>query len=471
MALETERLRINADTRVLVIGLGRNGGGAGIVRYLLRAGATVTVTDTKSAEELESTLAELREEQGFDEIVFRLGEDSVELLADVETVIKSPGVPYSAPLVEEARTQGTPVLTDMDLFFQDLEEREGARPYIIGVTGTRGKSTTSTLIYEFLKREGYETYLAGNIGRSVLDILPFIREHTYVVLELSSFQLEDFPYRPDIGVITNLFADHLNRHGSMAAYARAKRNLIENQTSHDYAVLNAEQADVEEMADHTEAKIRWFGLNAEGLNREAWIEDDHIYIQRSRDPICAREECALSGDHNTRNLLAALSVASVLDLSVESMNEVVTHFAGLPDRLEHVRTRGGVSFINDTTSTMPEATIAALQAFQDTPMHVIAGGGDKDVSYEELAQWIQTTSVQTVTLLPGKASDILLSLLRDIPDLDLHMVDSLDRAVHVASENAREGDVVLFSPAATSFVSFANEFERGEVFRNVVDDL
>ncbi|MFB6224870.1 MAG: glutamate ligase domain-containing protein, partial [Candidatus Paceibacteria bacterium] len=258
------------------------------------------------------------------------------------------------------------------------------------------------------------------------------------------------------------------------AYRDAKANIVRHQSSEDWAVLNAEQAWVSSMAEDTPSQVRYYSTQPFPTENQkgVWLDaEGNISTSHADRPIAHTSDIALRGTHNVKNVLAALSVANILNIPSDVQVQVLRTFRGLPNRLEVVCTHQDVTYINDTTSTMPEATLAALEVFSDQVVHLIAGGQSKDVSYQELIETIQTSSVRTIILLPGTVSELLQTHLRLAANQELHTVDDLQTAVTIAQQKANPNDVVLFSPAATSFASFKNEFDRGETFRQAVHTL
>jgi len=355
---------------------------------------------------------------------------------------------------------------------------------IIGITGTRGKSTTSSLIYEILKPIYKNIVLAGNIRISVLDVLPTIKKEGMAVLELSSWQLEGLPVHkksPHIAVMTNIMPDHLNRYKSMQAYIEAKKNIFRFQHKRDYLVLNSDDEALRELAREASSQVYFYGINSipslvrEGDERVrvgAWVKDGKIVFGESAEEIMDTKDVKLLGTHNLYNVLAAVTATKIEGASSRSIQDTVSKFSGLADRLQPVGTVKGVVYINDTTSTIPEATIAALQSFSDHSVILIAGGTDKGLEYVNLAQYISSYShIKKVLLLPGNATDKLKKEIHDKDYKNTTDVENMEEAVLQASSLGQEGDVVLMSPGAASFGLFKNEFERGEKFKELVGKL
>ncbi|MGC8874577.1 MAG: UDP-N-acetylmuramoyl-L-alanine--D-glutamate ligase [Chloroflexia bacterium] len=466
--------------KVLVMGLGLHGGGLGVTRFLLREGAEVTVTDLRTAEELAPSIQALEGEP----VRFVLGEHRVEDFVHADLVIRNPAVPYDSPFLQLAREHGIPVEMEMTLFFALCPGR------ILGVTGTKGKSTTTALLGEILRRRFPDTVVAGNIRVSALEALWAIRPETPVVLELSSWQLEGLGERgfsPHLAVVTNLYPDHLNRYPSWEDYVEAKRQIYRHQRPQDILVLNAEDPEVRSFARDAPGRVAWFGveLQAEGdalrtadgtrvplgAGAASIVEERVVWIGSEGDaqPVCELAKIRLVGRHNRANVLAATAAAALFGVDLATIGDGIASFAGLADRLEWVAEVGGVTFRNDTTSTTPASTIAALQALEGGIV-LIAGGADKGLDYEAMAR-MAAERTRGVALLEGTAADKLERALRTAGARLLGRFGDLRAAVRAAASVAQPGDTVLLSPGCASFGLFRHEFERGERFREAVHEL
>lgn len=469
------------EKKITVIGLGVHGGGVGVARFLVKAGAHVLVTDLKKEQELRNSIRALK---GLP-IQFVLGQHRNEDFSRADMVIKNPAVSENAKPLQIARENKVPIETDIGIFF------ELCPAPIIGITGTRGKSTTSALIYEILKSVYKNTVLAGNIRVSALDELPKVKKEGMVVLELSSWQLEGLPVHkksPHVAIMTNIMPDHLNRYKNMQAYIEAKKNIFRFQNKNDYLVLNHDDKILRELAQETRSRVYFYGVDTissllsgggggpDSLRKEAclgaWLKNEKIVFGKSAEDIMDKKDVKLLGAHNLYNVLAAITAAKIENISHESIRGAVSKFPGLADRLQRVKVVKGVAYINDTTSTIPEATIAALQSFSGQSIVLIAGGTDKGLEYGSLAECASThPSLKKVLLLPGTATDKLNRDLKNRSYENIVYIEDMEQAVLQASCIAQEGDVVLLSPAAASFGLFKNEFERGEKFKACVMNL
>ena len=427
---------------VLVMGLGLHGGGVGIARFLASRGASVTVTDLRSEQELRPSVNALAELP----IRFVLGEHRESDFRQVDLVVRNPAVPLDSPYLATARRSGVPIEMEMGLFFSEWPPAQ-----TIGVTGTRGKTTTATFIHHLLQAHGADTVLAGNMRVSAVGMLDSLKEDQTVVLELSSWQLEgldEHRISPAVAVVTNLLPDHLNRYEDMAAYADAKKIIVRHQNRSDLAVLNRENAYSKSFAAATPAEVLWFSHD---------------------DELPGWERARISGDHNRANLAAGILAASRFDIPQSTLERAIATFPGVPYRQELVAVVEGVRYVNDSTSTTPDATLAALSTLHGRII-LIAGGSDKGLSFLALATRIGSLGerIGRVILLTGAGTEALEPLLP--PHVCSHAEDMED-AVRQAADIARSGDTVLLSPACASFGQFANEFDRGDQFNRAVERL
>ncbi len=444
MNLPLDRARQQfANKKVLIFGLGLLGGGIGDVRFFHQVGAKVTVTDQKTETELTSALEALKNLP----ITFHLGEHLQSDIEDTDFIIKNPSVPDNHPLLEIARNLNKPVLMRSSLF-ASLSEAT-----IVGITGTRGKTTTTMMIHHLLSSllTDKKVLLGGNIlGVSDLELLSKIDDpqQTIVVLELSSWQLQGFKHAnlsPHIAVVTNLFPDHLNRYQTLADYYQDKQAIIVNQQPEDVAILNQDQPECKQWAETAVSQIKWFSKND-------LPETLHLKIP---------------GEHNRANAAAAIKVAEAFDVHPDQVVDVLNQFEGVPYRLETVSIHQGVSYINDTTATTPEAVNVALKSMKVPPIHIV-GGSDKGLPLELLADSINHYS-KKVILLKGSGTDKLKPLLNQ--DKIVGEFSNLTDAFNQAVSLAESGDIVLLSPGFASFGMFVNEFDRGEQFNQCTHHL
>ncbi len=455
--------------RVTIMGLGSFGGGVALTRYLATQGASVTVTDLQSADALQASLAALRDLP----VRYVLGEHRPPDFLDTDVVFVNPAVPLTSPYLALARTRGVPLDSEMNLFVRQCRGR------IIGITGSVGKSTTTSLLGSILQGHDPRTLVGGNIGRSLLPSLSDITPDTLVVLELSSFQLEHLAwqhYSPPLAIVLNLAPNHLDRHGTMEAYQRAKEHILAYQTPADTAILNWDDAIVRHMARRGQGQRLYFSMQdtlPEGFYRQGTT----LVMAKAghTTPLCQQSDLSVRGAHNFSNAAAAAAAAAILGVPPATIAQGLSTFRGLPHRLERVATKSGVEYYNDSKATTPLSTMRALQAFE-MPVILLAGGYDKGTPFEELGQVIQRRA--KVALVYGKTAAQLAQAIaqaaRDAPagpQPQVVQLLNLAAAVQQAAALAEPGDVVLLSPACASYDQFAHYEARGEHFRQLVEAL
>ncbi len=438
--------------RVLVMGLGLQGSGMASARYAAQQGAIVRVTDMKSPEVLAPSVQALA---GLP-IEFVLGMHRDEDFLWAEIVIRNPGVPLSSPYLQLARKHGASIEMEIGLFFLACPGR------IIGITGTRGKTTTATLIYNILRNSGVRTVLGGNVaGVETLSLLPQITPDTLVVLELLSWQLEGLaPHAisPSVAVMTNIYPDHLNTYNGMEDYAAAKANIFRFQHADNIAIFNYDNAWTRRFGEEAAART-WFTS----------IERGGSFARGSADLVpFSFIDTPLRGRHNLENVLLATTTARLLGVSDDLIATSVARFSGVAHRLEEVATLRGVQFINDSASTTPVAGRVAVEAFDD-PIVLVAGGNTKHLPLEDWPAAI-VQRCRDVVLLSGSGTDELLPALEEAANRlgagnpVRGVYDNFPAAMAAAVALAQPGDVLLFSPGFTSFGMFLNEFDRGDTF-------
>ena len=447
--------------RVTVMGLGSFGGGAGLARHLAEQGASVTVTDLKDAAALQDAVAAL---QGLP-VRFVLGEHRDGDFIDTDRVFVNPAVPLTSPYLQLARSHGVPLDSELNLFVRQCAGR------IIGITGSVGKTTTTSLLGGILQAHDARTLVGGNIGGSLLSRLPDIEPDTPVVLEISSFQLEHLDwlgYSPPLAVVLNLAPNHLDRHGTMAAYQAAKEVILAHQAPDDVAVLNWDDATVRAMAARGR---RLFYSVHEPLEAGVYRDGNALVLASNgeRCVLCHDSDLRLRGLHNLGNAAAAAAAAVTLGVPPAAIARGLQAFSGLPHRLEWVADKGGVAYYNDSKATTPFSTQCALQAFEQ-PVLLLAGGYDKGTPFDDLAHVAQAR-VRAALLYGHTAPKLAAALKRAPAPPDVIQLPTLDAALHRAAVLARPGDVVLLSPACASYDQFPHYEARGDRFRALVADL
>ena len=450
--------------RVTIVGLGKGRTASGIARFLVANGAHVTITDPLPREKL-------------GEGIGRLGETPVELvlgpssddaaLAEPDFVFVLNGVRPRSATVQRAIQRDIPVLTEIGLFF-----RLCPAP-IVGITGTKGKSTTTTLVAEILRRGPRRVVVGGNIGLSVIDGLSSIRPDDVVVLELSSFQLETLGRSPHVAVITNVLEDHLDHHGTREAYVAAKRHILAWQGSRDIAVLNLDDPTTVALHTGVPSEVQGYSVSLRP-KRGAYREPDGglaLVDGSSTSRFMHERELRVPGLHNVGNALAAAIVGQLHGVGEADIADVLRAFGGLPHRLESVAEIGGVLYVNDSQGTTPYATIPAIAAY-DRPAVLILGGVSKGADYAELAREVVRRARGAVLI--GRSADEISAALERAgagTALPVERATDMRDAVERATGLARRGDVVLLSPAAASFDMYTSYEERGEAFRAAVRGL
>ncbi len=452
------------------MGLGRFGGAIGAIRYLVKHGAEVLVTDLREQAALESSLAQLRETPPH---TLRLGEHRDEDFTTCDLVVASAAIPGDNRYLQLARERGIPVTREMNLFW----ERNPGR--VVAITGTNGKSTTTALTHALLSRAfPGRVWLGGNIGKSLLPEVEQIRPGDWVVLELSSFQLEDLaPLRPNpaVAVVTNFSPNHLDRHPSIAAYRSAKQQLLAFQTADQVAILNQDDPDVS--AWPTAARKFWFG--GDDIGREGmFVYTPGEFPRHAIFRLGLREQVyplgewlRLPGRHNVLNALAASATALALGAQAAHIEQGIREFAGLPHRLQLVAERDGVRYFNDSKSTTPAATVLALRSFR-APTWLIVGGYDKQIAFDDLLAEVATRPPSGITCI-GQVGEHLAAQLqqlvsaRNLPTKVQNCSD-LRAAMTLIGEHVRPGEVVLLSPGCASYDQFENYEHRGEEFTRLI---
>lgn len=451
---------------VLVMGLGTRQGGVGAARYAASAGANVRVTDVRTHEDLAEQLAELA---GLP-IGYTLGEHREEDFRWAEVVVRNPAVRRESPWLQLARRHGARVEMEMSLFL-----RACPAP-VAGVTGTKGKTTTTTLLHAMLRTRYPGATLAGNMGRSALAALPAISGGEPVALEISSFQVEaldEHRLSPHVAVITNISEDHLDRYTSFAEYAQVKARLAAHQRAGDVLVIPADDTRIDDLTRGFAGARATFALERHAGERAVWIERDVFMARwngelRELGPI---EALQLPGEHARMNALAAAAAALALGVEPAGIRRAIAGFSGVRDRLEQVATIGDVTYVNDTAATAPAAAIAALRAYAGRDLVVIAGGSDKRVPLEGFAAEL-ARHARYVLLLEGAVTPALQRLLVERGYAAIKgPFGRMDAAVDAASRLTRPGSVVLLSPGCASFGMFRDEFHRGDAFREAVARL
>lgn len=452
--------------RVLVVGFGKSG--VAVARYMARQGAKVTVTDMKQKSELSESVnicADLK-------IEYELGRHSSKAFTTAELIVVSPGVPLNIKPLDEAREAKVPVTNEIELAASALKEP------LIAVTGTNGKTTTTTMIGEIFAADGKTAYVGGNIGKPLLDYITENQKAEVVVAEVSSFQLE-LTQRliPAVALFTNLEEDHLDRYSDMESYTQAKKRLLSACDKNSFVVLNYDNPNVARFAGENPGKLIWFTkknpIQVGGPFAEQFVG---VYYdsatKRIVEKITGKDESydlsqfRLFGDHNKENLMAAICAARVMGVSPKAIQSVIASFKGVPHRLEFVRRKDGVFFFNDSKGTNVMSVQRSLAAFSN-PIILIAGGKDKNMDFSPLATLVRSKC--KILILVGEAKEKINRAIGDFAET--YLVGTFEEAVLLAYQKSRSGDIILLSPGCASYDMFRNYEERGDYFKKLVNQL
>lgn len=445
-----------AGKRIVILGAARQG--TALARFAAAVGAQVVVSDLRPVEKLTDVMADLADL----EIEMVLGEHPMSLLENADMLAVSGGVPLDAPLVQAAQERDIPITND------SLEFAKRVPTAVIGITGSAGKTTTTALTGVIAQVAGRRTWIGGNIGRPLITDLYKMDADDVVVQELSSFQLALWTRSPQVAAVLNITPNHLDRHKTMTAYVNAKANILRYQSADDTAVLCADDPGSLALRHLVKGRLRLFSLEKD-VQDGAVIHNGQIWLRNGRETaVCAVDDVQLRGRHNLLNVLAAVTLADAAGLSVDAMAEAIRTFKGVEHRLEIVRVRHGVQWINDSIATAPERALAALNAF-DAPIVLLAGGQDKEMVWDEWAQQVAQRCKQVILF--GALADLLAQKLAQQQMTAMTQVETMAQAVEMAAKTAVAGDVVLLSPGGTSFDAFTDFAARGEQFRQLVHEL
>jgi UDP-N-acetylmuramoylalanine--D-glutamate ligase len=452
---------ILSGKRVLIVGFARQG--QAIARWLPTIGALPVVTDSKLEDQLGINKAD------FPRTRFFLGDSPPELLDGVDLVCVSGGVPLTIPLVREAQRRGIPITNDAQLFVDRCPAP------IIGITGSAGKTTTTTLVGEMCKAAGMTTWVGGNIGSVLLDVMVGIRPEHQVVMELSSFQLELMYTSPQIGGILNITPNHLDRHGNMESYIRAKANIVLHQDANGIAVLGRDDPGARMIESICKSSVLWFSQR-EIVGDGAFLAGSRLFVGGMASTtgeaqlVCDVSDIPLRGEHNVANVLAACALAGAAGVEPDVMAATIRSFSAVPHRLETVRVLNGVTWVNDSIATAPERVVAALRSYTE-PLVLLAGGADKKLPWDDMILLALQKTRHIIAF--GRDGDIVVNTVKKHTGGTERVtrVQTLEEAVQQAAAIAQSGDVVLLSPGGTSYDAYLDFAQRGEHFRSLVNGL
>ena len=454
--------------KVLILGLGRypQGSGVSAALYFARQKADVLVTDLKTAKDLKDNVAQLKK---FKNVRFRMGKNLVSDIDWADVVVKNPDIRRNSELYKRALQLNKPIINDITVFL------EKSPCPVIGITGTRGKSTTTTWITDMLKQSGKSVYIGGNITVSPLTFLYKLKKTDIAVVELSSWLLETCGQNglsPNIAVWTNVMNDHLNTYDGLDDYIEAKAQIMRNQKPDDIFIPNLDDDRVSSYIFDAPAKVLGFSLKRKSKSA-AWISHGWIVLKKGSaiQKVLKAKDIRLSGEHNLSNALAAVVASSTAGANIAGIRKSLKTFSGIPYRQQIVAVKQGLTFVNDTTATTPDAASAALKRFasKNNRIHWICGGAEKSLPYEDLMKLVKKMQPDTHVLI-GTAFDRFTKALEK-QKIKYQKAESLKQAFERAVQSAKPGDIILLSPACASFGLFKNEFDRGNQFNNLVEKL
>lgn len=445
---------------VLVAGTGISGMGA--MELLVKTDAELILYDGNTELTVEGIQAKLPETDKKIEII--IGELTENVIKKIDIAVLSPGIPTDVPFVNQIRDAGVLIWGELELADQF------AKGSVVAITGTNGKTTTTTLVGEILKNHFDDVFVVGNIGTAYAGVALDTTENSHVVAETSSFQLETIDeFHPIVSAILNLTPDHLNRHHTMEGYVEAKKNIMKNQTADDYVILNYDDPLTRAIGEKAVPQVIYFS-STQILENGYYFHDRKIYYAENGETeiICSANGLKILGLHNMENIMAAVAMARCINVPMDKIRETITSFMGVEHRIEYVTEKQGVSYYNDSKGTNPDAAIKAIQAMV-RPTILIGGGYDKDSTYDE---WIEAFDGKVRYLvLMGETANKIAECARRHGFHEIIMVESLEEAVKVSASKAENGDAVLLSPACASWDMFKSYEVRGRMFKEFVHQL
>lgn len=447
------------NKNILLVGLAKTG--ISTIKHLNKLGAKVVVNDIKDKDKLKGILDELSD---LNNVEYILGYHP-ENVDDIDMAVVSPGVSLDLPFILKLKSKNIEIIGEVELAY-----RLSQNPMFIGITGTNGKTTTTSLVGEIFKKANIDTYIVGNIGNPVIDTVDTANENSVLVTELSSFQLESIDtFKPHVSAILNFTEDHLNRHHTMEAYMEAKARIFKNQDEKDFCVLNYDDKDVKSLSDNVEAKKIFFSRK-KSLDCGIYLdEDNNIIINIDKKiKLLNKDELSLPGNHNLENCMAAAAIAYVSNIDIDVIREVLKTFAGVEHRQEFVRNLNGIMFVNDSKATNPDSSIKAIESY-NRPIILIAGGMDKQSSFDEFLD-VAKENVYALVLL-GETAQRIKECAQNKGFNNIRIVKDMKEAVNASYQIAKDGDVVLLSPACASWDMYKSFEVRGIDFKDNVHNL
>ena len=447
------------NKNILLVGLAKTG--ISTIKHLNKLGAKVVVNDIKDKDKLKGILDEL---SNLNNVGYILGYHP-ENVDDIDMAVVSPGVPLDLPFILKLKSKNIEIIGEVELAY-----RLSQNPMFIGITGTNGKTTTTSLVGEIFKKANIDTYIVGNIGNPVIDTVDTANENSVLVTELSSFQLESIDtFKPHVSAILNFTEDHLNRHHTMEAYMEAKARIFKNQDEKDFCVLNYDDKDVKSLSDNVKAKKIFFSRK-KSLDCGIYLdEDNNIIINIDKKiKLLNKDELSLPGNHNLENCMAAAAIAYVSNIDIDVIREVLKTFAGVEHRQEFVRNLNGIMFVNDSKATNPDSSIKAIESY-NRPIVLIAGGMDKQSSFDEFLDAAKENVYALVLL--GETAQKIKECAQNKGFDNITVVKDMKEAVNASYQIAKGGDVVLLSPACASWDMYKSFEVRGIDFKDNVHNL
>lgn len=445
---------------VLLVGLARTG--VSTIKKLDKLGAKIIVNDIKSKDQLKDIIKQI---ENLDSVEYILGHH-LEDISNIDLTIVSPGVPLDLPFIKKLQSENINIIGEVELAY-----KLSKNPTFVGITGTNGKTTTTSLVGEIFKKASKDSYIVGNIGNPVIDTVDLTDENSFLITELSSFQLESIEdFKPRVSTIINITEDHLNRHHTMENYINAKANIFKNQDANDFCILNYDDEIVRELGNKTNAKVLYFSQK-EKVSQGAYLDDNNNIVIKVNDKeikLLNKDELSLPGNHNLENCMAAILMSYVLGIDLEIIKDTLKTFKSVEHRLEFVTDKDGIMFVNDSKGTNPDSTIKAITSY-DKPIVLIAGGKDKQSDFTEMISYA-TKNVKALVLL-GETADKIEQTAKLQGMNNIFRVSNMKEAVKTAYKLAQSGDVVLLSPACASWDMYPNFEARGLDFKENIYNL
>ncbi len=448
------------NKNVLLVGLAKTG--VSTIKKLNKLGANIIVNDIKPKEKLEGIIEEI---DNLDNIEYVLGKH-LENIENIDLTIVSPGVPLDLPFIEKIKSEGIKIIGEVELAY-----KLSKNPTFIGITGTNGKTTTTSLVGEMFKKANKDTYIVGNIGNPVIDTVDLTNENSYLVTELSSFQLESIEdFKPKVSTIINITEDHLNRHHTMENYINAKARVFKNQDKTDFTILNYDDSIVRDLGKNSNGNVLYFSIKEE-VKQGAYLDKNNnivIKVDGKELVLMNKSELSLPGNHNLENAMSAILMAYVLNIDTDVIIDTLRTFKGVEHRLEFVTNKDGIMFVNDSKGTNPDSTIKAITSYEK-PIVLIAGGYEKQSDFTEMIKYA-TKNVKALVLL-GQTAEKIETTAKEHGIDNISKVEDMEAAVKKAYEIAESGDVVLLSPACASWDMYPNFEARGLDFKENIYKL